>query len=350
MANELSTIVNQAGLDETKSKSILENFNGFFEVAAEWEAKSKVIIVTDESQKDLMKQAREGRLFLKSKRVDVENKRKALKEQSLREGQTIDSIARILKNLIEPIELHLETQEKFAEIKEAQRKDALQAERIEILKPLNAPYQLYDLKNMAENDFNDLVNGLKSAIQARIDAERKAEEELIARVKAEADERERIRIENEKLRAEAAEREKQLAAETAEHERILQSERAKAEAERKAAEDAARKEREIAEAKLRAERIANEKLQAEIRAKAEAEAIAKRDAEFRAAAEERARILADKKAKRAPDKNKLNEFAGILESIQLPDVKSDEAAAVVESVKLLLNKVVLYIYEKTENL
>ncbi len=350
MANELSTIVNQAGLDETKSKSILENFNGFFEVAAEWEAKSKVIIVTDESQKDLMKQAREGRLFLKSKRVDVENKRKSLKEQSLREGQTIDSIARILKNLIEPIESHLETQEKFAEIKEAQRKDALQAERIEILKPLNAPYQLYDLKSMAENDFNDLVNGLKSAIQARIDAERKTEEERILKAQAEAEERERIRIENEKLRAEAAEREKQLAAETAEHERILQSERAKAEAERKAAEDAARKEREIAEAKLRAERIANEKLQAEIRAKAEAEAIAKRDAEFRAAAEERARILADKKAKRAPDKNKLNEFAGILESIQLPDVKSDEAAAVVESVKLLLNKVVLYIYEKTENL
>jgi hypothetical protein len=339
MGNELMTLVNQAGLDKSKSKSILENFNGFFEIAAEWETKSKEIVVTDESQKDLMKQAREGRLFLKSKRVDVENKRKSLKEQSLREGQTIDSVARILKNLIEPIESHLENQEKFAEIREAQRKETLQAERIEILRPLNAPFQLYDLKNMAENDFNDLVNGLKSAIQTRIDAERKSEEERIARAKAEADERERIRVENEKLKAERAEQEKALAAE-----------RAKAESERKAAEDAARKEREIAEAKLREERIANEKLQAEIRVKAEAEQRAKRDAEFRAAAEEKARIAAERKAKRAPDKAKLMELARVVSLIQMPDVKSEEAEQVVKNVEMLLQKVVNFIHEKTENL
>lgn len=336
---QLAVIVKQANLDETKSKSIQESFNGFFEIASEWEQKAKAIIVTDESQKDLMKQAREGRLFLKSKRVDVENKRKALKEQSLREGQTIDSIARILKNLIEPIEEHLEQQEKYAEIKEAARKEALQAERIDILKPLNAPYSLYDLKNMAESDFNDLVNGLKAAIQSRIDAEKKAEQERIEREKAEAEERERIRIENERLRAEAAEREKAMAAE-----------RARLEAERKAAEELARKEREESERKLMAEAAEREKLEAEIRAKAESEAKAKRDAEIKAQEEERQQILAERRAKRAPDKNKLNELAAKIATIHFPDVKSEEAENILKNVKILLDKVVAYIYQNMEKL
>lgn len=336
---QLSVIVKQANLDKTKSKAIQESFNGFFEIASEWEQKAKAIIVTDESQKDLMKQAREGRLFLKSKRVDVENKRKELKEQSLREGQTIDSIARVLKNLIEPIESHLEQQEKYAEIKEAARKEALQAERIEILKPLNAPYSLYDLKNMAESDFSDLVNGLKSAIQARIEAERRAELEKIEREKAEAAERERIRLDNERLRAEAAEREKAMAAE-----------RAKLETERKAAEDAARKEREEAERKLRAEAAERAKLEAEIRVKAESEAKAKRDAEIKAQDEERQRILAERLAKRAPDKNKLNELAAKIACVPFPDVKSEEAENILKNVKILLDKVVTYIHQNTEKL
>lgn len=331
----LSVIVKQANLDEIKSKSILDSFSGFFEIASEWESKSKKIQVTDESQKDLMITAREGRLFLKQKRVDVENKRKALKEQSLREGQTIDSIARILKNLIEPIEEHLEKQEKFAEIKEAQRKEALQAERIEILKPLNAPYNLYDLKNMSNADFNDLVNGLKSAIQARIDAEKKAETERIEREKAEAAERERIRIENEKLKAEAAERERQMAAE-----------RAKIEAERKAAEELARKEREEMERKLKIEAAEREKAEAELRARKEDEERAEKEA----AEIERQRIAAEIKAKKAPDKAKLLSFADAVISMQLPEVKSEEAEKILADVKIILHKAYDYIISKTENL
>ena len=48
--------------------------------------------------------AREGRLFLAQKRIDVEKARKALKEQSLRKGQAIDAIAKFLTSLIEPTE------------------------------------------------------------------------------------------------------------------------------------------------------------------------------------------------------------------------------------------------------
>lgn len=104
MNNQLAKIVTESYLEQTKAQVILTNFQNYFDIASEWDAKVSSLNVTDVSQVAEMKMAREARLFLKAKRIDVENTRKQLKEQSLREGQTIDHIAGILKNLIIPIE------------------------------------------------------------------------------------------------------------------------------------------------------------------------------------------------------------------------------------------------------
>lgn len=293
--NELVKVIETSGLDKTKAQVLLDKFTGYFEIASEWERKTKELIVNDISQTTEMKMAREARLFLSKKRIDVEKTRKALKEDSLREGQTIDAIAKILKNLIEPIEKELEGKERFAEIKEAERKDILKAERTEKLLAYTVDTTIYPLGEMKQEAFDELFNGLKNAYEAKIESEQKAEAERIAKEKAEAEERERIRIENEKLKAEALIKEKQLA-----------EERAKAEAERKAMETKAAKVKAEADAKLKAEREANEKLQAEIRAKAEAEEKAKMDAEIKAAAELKAKQQAEAKAAKAPKKQKLN--------------------------------------------
>ena len=133
--NELVRVIETSGLDKTKAQVLLDKFTGYFEIASEWERKTKELIVNDISQVTEMKMAREARLFLSKKRIDIEKTRKALKEDSLREGQTIDAIAKILKNLIEPIENELEKKERFAEIKEAERKAELKAERTEKLLP-----------------------------------------------------------------------------------------------------------------------------------------------------------------------------------------------------------------------
>jgi len=106
----------------------LTNFQNYFDIASEWDAKVSSLVVTDISQIAEMKMAHEARLFLKAKRIDVENTRKQLKEQSLREGQTIDHIAGILKNLITPIEEKAEQIEKFKELKEAAK--ALDKEKL----------------------------------------------------------------------------------------------------------------------------------------------------------------------------------------------------------------------------
>ena len=185
MEKSLDIIVKESGLETTKANYILEQFKDYFNIAAEWEAKAKSIVVTDESQVVDMQMARTGRLFLREKRIAVEKSRKALKEQALREGKAIDGIANVLKALIEPIEKYLDDQEHFVENKK--KAEEQEAARVEALK---------------------------------------LEEEKIAKEKAEAAEQERMRIENEKLKLEVLQKEEKLKAE-----------KAKADAERKAMEE-----------------------------------------------------------------------------------------------------------------
>jgi len=324
--NQLAVIINESGLEKSKAQILLENFSNYFEIASEWEQKAKSLIVTREDQKAEMKMAREGRLFLKEKRVAIENTRKQLKEQSLREGQTIDSIARILKNLIEPIETHLEEQEKFIQIQEEKRL----GERFMIRQNETVPYFEFipyglDLKNMNEDDYQKLLNGAKLQLQAKKDAEKKAEQERLAREKAEAEEKERIRQENERLRKEADEKEIELT-----------QQRAKAEAERRKAEEKARKERELIEAKLRAEREAKVKVEAELKAKAEAEENARKEAE-----------KARKKAEAAPDKQKLLAFAEAIDNIKIPVLRTEKANKIMNNVRDYILKLTGYIHQET---
>src|SRR3990167_2005582 len=246
MDNQLEIIVKESQLEPTKANYILENFQSYFEIAAEWEAKAKNLIVTRPDKKAEMEMARTGRLFLREKRIAIENSRKKLKEDALREGKAIDGIANVLKALIVPIEEHLERQERFIEIEQEKKDTAL-----------------------------------------RLEIERRMEEERIAKEKADAEEREKIRIENERLKKEAAEKEKALAEERKKQEALLTSERAKAEEERKKQEAVLAKEREKANAE-RAKAEA-EKKALEEKVRKEKEAQVKKVAEEKTKAEEASR-------------------------------------------------------------
>jgi hypothetical protein len=229
--NQLSIIVSESGLEPTKAKVLLDNFQDYFNIADEWTKKAKMIIVTKEDQKSDMAMARIGRLELREKRIAIEKTRKELKEQSLREGKAIDGIANVLKALIVPIEEYLDNQEHFVELK-----------------------------------------AKREAEQLRIEAEQKEEAERIAKEKAEKEELERLRIET-------VEKEKALQAERAEHERKAREEKAKADAilaEQKKKADAeraehdkilaieresAKKKQDAINAKLKAEKEEKEKLE-----------------------------------------------------------------------------------------
>jgi hypothetical protein len=257
--------------------------------------------------------AREGRLFLKEKRVFIEKTRKDLKEQSLREGKAIDGIANVLKALIEPIEKYLEQQEKFIEIQEDNRIEEQKLKRIELLAPYIPDLSAYDLKNMTDNAFNYFLESQKKIKEAAI----QAEQERLEKEKADKEERERIQAENERLKKEQLEKENQLKAE-----------REKVEKERQEQEKIIAIEKEktrLAELELK------RKEDEELKQKKEAEEL-------------------ERKKQNAPDKEKLILLAKSITDITLPDVNSEAAKIILLSVKILLDKVVAYINEKVEKI
>jgi colicin import membrane protein len=206
MENQVVTFINQTDLQD--KQSIIEQFSDFFTQASGWDAKARQIVITSVEQKAEMKMAREARLALKAIRVETEKRRKTLKEESLRRGQTIDAIAKIITNTITPIEEYLTEQEKYVERMEEQKKQEVYEKRIEELRPYEPDLLGIDLKNMTDEMFILFLDSSKKAHEEKIQKEL----ERIEQEKKDAEERERIRQENEKLKKEAEEREKQIKA------------------------------------------------------------------------------------------------------------------------------------------
>jgi hypothetical protein len=225
----------------------------------------------------------EARMKVKSLRVSIEKRRKELKEESLRVGRLIDSTAKELAELIEPVESHLMSQEKAIDDEkerinreeheriERERQAKLQT-RIDALDSLQWPFNPLQVQTMTDEQFQEYFENCQQQHAEKVERE-KAEAE--ARAKREAEEAERLRVEAERLakerqeldriRAEQeAERQKQLEAQRKIDEERQRIEAAKLEearrveleqAKQKAAEEAAKRERE----RIEAERIAEEK-------------------------------------------------------------------------------------------
>lgn len=311
-SNKLEVIVTESGLEPTKAGVILSKFKDYFDLAAEWERKSKTIVVTNENQLTDMQMARTARLFLREKRIAIENARKELKEQALREGKAIDGIANVLKALIVPIEEYLEKQEKFVELRKAEKEEII-----------------------------------------RIEVEKKMEEERISKERAEAEERERIKSENDRLKKEAEAKELALQQERkkVEAEKLEAERQAKAEQDRlkKEAEEKLSQEKRIADAKIKEEqeksRIEREKIEKENQEKLSKER-AERDkieAELKSKKEEEERIKREEiekveTLKKADDNIKLLKLQEDLSDIQYPEVKSDKSKEIINQVKSLLNQ------------
>lgn len=199
MENKLVTIVQESGLEKSKADFLLKNFQNYFEIAAEWEKKAMVIKVTDKNQIAEMKMAREGRLFLKEKRLAIEKARKELKEQSLREGRAIDGIANVLKALIVPIEEYLLNQEKFVEIQAELKRQAIEEEERKKLEEARLKKEEEERKEQErirkENDKLKKEAEIKEAKQKKID---EAKEKEIAKAKKIAEKAEAKRLQAEK--------------------------------------------------------------------------------------------------------------------------------------------------------
>jgi hypothetical protein len=361
---ELLAVAAQNGLQPETTQNLQTSFAPLFTQARSIMEKSRLIEVTDVSQKLEIKLARTYRLELRAIRVASDKTRKELKEESLKKGKAIDGFHNILLHLVEAEETRLDQSEQFAERKEAERKAALKAVREELLKPFAVDCALFQLGEMTDETFDQLLSGTKLAHEAKIEAARKAEAERIEREAAIAAEQARIKAENEKLRKEAEEKEAAL---KAERERVAKEQAAALEAARKEREaleaiaaeerrkaEVARKEAEAKAAKDRAEleaRALAEREAAEAVARKEREAREKLEAEKRAAEEQAtARVKAEadalRKAAAAPDRDKLLAFATAIAAVVPPVLTTADGQAISATLKTSHEKFVKWVTEK----
>lgn len=223
--NNITELIKSSQLEESTALVLSSNFLEFETQASKWLDEAQTLIVTSVEQKKEMKLARETRLKLRDVRVSVEKTRKNLKEDSLRYGKAIDAVAKLLKDKLEKAEAHLQEQEDFIKIQEAKEREELRVRRTEELSAFNVDCSYIDLANMNQLAYEQLLNSSELAYHANIEAEKRAEEERIEREQREADEQNRLRLENEKLRKEAEERERIQAEERRESERKMAEER-----------------------------------------------------------------------------------------------------------------------------
>jgi hypothetical protein len=333
------------GIEESKASELQGNLPQLLAERDQLKSQYDALMLADIELPETAKQAKELRKLVKDNRTKgIEVWHRNAKEFFLRGGQFIDAKKKKECDINLLWEENLEKIEKHQELQEKARIADLQAQREALLTPYEvANLSTLQLGTMPQETFDLFLQGAKSAYEKRIEDARIAEERERIRLEnerlkkeAEAEERERIRLENERLKKEAEESEKQA-----------QAERSKMEAERKAAEEKARKERESIEAKLKKEREEREKAERELKAKQEAELKAKKEAEAKAEAERKAKELAEKKAKAAPDKEKLLQLATVIDGLQLPDLKTEEAAIILSNTKELLVKVSNYIREQS---
>ena len=269
-SNQLSIVVANSGLEPTKAQVILTKFGDSADILADWEERSKAIVVTDASQTGVMQMARAGRLALKAMRTEVERTRVEMKAEIVTQGKAIDGIANFLKGAIVPIEKHLSDQEHFVERQEEIAAVARRQAAEEALQEKEEREAAAEKTRLAEQAAeNEQLRKENEVKDLALEAERKdAADKLAAQQKANDA---KVARERKKAAADA-----KAAADKA-------AEVAKQEAEKKAKEDA-----KVAAAKAKADRekaAAAAKVVAE-RNRVEIERVAKENAEREAAHKE----------------------------------------------------------------
>ena len=323
------------GLEKSKAEKIKSTFEPMAKMLSEFEAQYNEIL--SESKKEITKEltakAKRVRLDIGKVRIETGKLKDKQKEYIKLEDRAIMGVHNILVWAVKEKEDALKEIENHFEIQEQKRLEALQSERAEKLSKYVEDAHERNLSDMDEDVWSAYFAAKKKEYEDRIEAEKQAEKERIAKEKAEAEERERIRKENEKLKKEAEERERLAKIEQEKREKEEAERKAKEEAERKEREEKERKEREAYEAKLKAERDEKERMQRELEAKAEAERKAKE--------EEEARIQSELKK---GDSDKVKDLINDLKELKTKySFKSKKYQSIYNGVSDLIDKVINYI-------
>ena len=297
---QLEKVVKESGLQIQEGEEIKQSYLPFLNELAETQSQASKINFENPAQIDETI-ARELRLKTVKIRTGAEGLKDSRKKIHLLKGNLEQAAYNLIAASCKLTEETFNSVEKAREIAEKKIKEILKAERIEMLLQYDVDGSFLQLGEMPIEVWESFLLGQKTSYEIKIQAEKQAELERLTKEKAEADERERIRVENVRLKSEAIESEKKAMEERKKQAAILAKQKSESEAKQKAIEEANRIEHEKQAAILKKEKEAKTKLENEL--KAELEKKAKELAKI--AVENKAKELAEKKASLAPDKDKL---------------------------------------------
>lgn len=165
-------------------------FTQFREVAKTYKSEADAITINGVDDLKGMKAAREKRLEIRTKRLEVEKLHRDKKADALAKGQALDEIKREILSELEPLEKALQEKEDYAEREAKRIKDELFNKRVELLKPYIGDeakkIQLGELGDMA---FEAMLSGYKLQAEAKQVADKKAIEDKAEQIKKDAEAR-----------------------------------------------------------------------------------------------------------------------------------------------------------------
>lgn len=376
---QLIQIVEQSQIEPTKGTQMMQLFVPYFKRMDEVERKISILPAENPSKEDC-EMAKAIRKALRDNRLDAERIKKQGKETIILEGRLFDNLYNIIDNSSKPLEKRCEAIEKWHEIKEAERVEAVYQERKSLCDELEADTMFVNIRQMSDDQFNDYISTVKTAIAARLEAER-IESERIAAEERKLDERMKTRLKylatndidgellqireitdeqfdtfcNRQLEIKKQAHEAKQRAIEAEAQRIEAAKKAdaeRAEMQRLQAEQTAALQAKLDEERKQAEaaKIASAKLAEAARIEAEAARAELAKAEELKQIEAAKVAESDRAALLAPDRDKLAFLVTIIYGIKMPELQTPEAQRITSNVKTLLRKVTAYIEQEADKL
>lgn len=317
-------------IEKSKAKQIKETFEPMVKMLETFEESfNKILSESKEGiTKELTSKAKRLRLDVGRVRIDTGKLKDKQKEYIKLEDKAIMGVHNLIVWAVAEKEDKLKEIEDYFENQEKLRLETLQKDRVDQLSKYVNDAHERRLSDMEDDVWDAYLSAKKKEYDDRIEAEKQAELERISKVKAEEELREQQRIENERLKAEAEKREKEIEAERKKQADLLAKQKAEADRLAKIEADKQAKLKAEQDAILKKEREEKARLEAELKAVREAEDMAR---ELALEKERQAKIDAEKLAK-APIKEQLNKWVDGF-SIELPssELLNNEKALLIKS-------------------
>lgn len=327
-STELTTVAQNSGIEFSRAEQITLKYVPFLLKIRAIEDESKRINFENPSLID-EKIARELRLQLVPNRTGANDFKASEKAEALLINGLHDGSYKIVENASKLLELKLSNVEKQREIIEKARIEALKQSRVELIKPYGESYTTMALGDMDDIMFDSILNGAKLQHEAKIKAELQIEADRIEKEKKAAIDAENQRIEMERLKKENEIKEKQIELERIKSAKKEQEAKAKADAELAEVNRLAKIESDKQAKIIADQKIESERLAAELKVKADAELAE----QVRISDEQKAKMVAEKKAAKAPDKEKMNKW---IDDLSLPfiELKQNESNIMASDIKV----------------